>query len=258
MEFVGCFSSFEGNQWLNSSKFWNKCVRHSVEVCHRLSLSTIFLPRKVLCELYMFWISSDTCGSWQNWLIYLPQHSNFQCPSRNQLMPAFLRRTTLPVPSSSFPRCNLENVSPESVTQATHQTAKFFCKLILSGEDLQQCLKMWSEGWWLRRRCLQVPGYHRAMNIMIIMWPQRRSDSSLRPSAPAVPGLRVRQPQNLWFRHSMQVSLSLSHSIAILCKCDQVWLIVFLGCHNVSQTSGFGGQKSQSKHQKDSKNGFKK
>lgn len=51
MDFVGCFSSFEGNQWLNSSKFWNKCVRYSVEVCHRLRLSTISLPFSLVWAL---------------------------------------------------------------------------------------------------------------------------------------------------------------------------------------------------------------
>lgn len=210
MDFVGCFSSFEGNQWLNSSKFWNKCVRYSVEVCHRLRLSTITLPFSLVWALCSGYPATHVGPDKTDWYTFrniptsnVPVGINWcqQFPSKVQSGKCitWIRHTSHSPNNQIFLQVDSVWWGPTTVSQ------NVVWRLVTTAEIF-----------------FEVPGYHRAMNIMIIMWPQRRSDSSLLPSAPAVPGLRVRQPQNLWFPHSMQVSLSLTPSpfYASVIKCD--------------------------------------
>ena len=203
----------------------------------------------------MFWISSDTCGSWQNWLIYVPTFRNIptsNVPVGINWCQPFLRTTgrqfhPVPFQGAVWKMYHL-NPPHKPLTKLTKQpncSASWFClvrtysvskcglKAGDYGGDVFRSLvtterwTSWSCG--LKEEAIQV--FCHQLRLFLVCESGSRKIS----------GFAIL---------CKSLSLSLSHSIAILCKCDQVWLMVFLGCHNVSQTSGFGGQKSQSKHQK--------
>ena len=126
MGFADCFSSCEGNQWLKSSNFWNKCMQYSVEVCRRLRVSTTSLPFSLV------WVLCSGCPA-----THVGPNKTDWYKFRNIKFPVGVNRCQPHVHHSvsSLPRCNLENVSPESTPATDHQTANIFCKLILPGED---------------------------------------------------------------------------------------------------------------------------
>ena len=137
MDFVGCFSSFEGNQWLNSSKFWNKCVRYSVEVCHRLRLSTISLPFSLVWALCSGYPATHVGPDKTDWYTFRNIPTSNVPVGINWCQPFW--RTTLPVPfQGAVWKMYHLNPPHKPLTKQPNFSASWFC-LVRTYNSVSKC-----------------------------------------------------------------------------------------------------------------------